>query len=137
LADRIETMATKKRKYEDKKREFDAKNQAIAAELGRCATRMRGCSHRKGGTTVAGSRDPLPMGGGDSDVYALIKFRLPNRDWWVNCQRCGAEWLPEDRFTGKPETVIGGISHSQVLMFKTDNTSGGASQFVLQDRNPT
>jgi hypothetical protein len=133
LQDRIETMASKKRKYEEKKREFDAKNQAVAAELGRRATRQRGCSHRKGGTTVAGSRDPLPMGGGDSDTYALVKFKLPNGDWWVTCQRCGAEWFPEDRFTGRPETVIGGISHSQVLMFKTDNTSGGASQFVLQD----
>ena len=133
LQDRLETMAAKKRKFEEKKREFDAQNKAITDELGRRAARQRGCSHRKGGTAMAGSRDPLPVGGGDADVYALIKFKLPNGDWWVSCQRCNAEWYPEDQFTGRPQTVIGGISHEQVLMFKTDNTSGESSQFRLED----
>lgn len=133
LQDRLETMASKKRKIDEKKREFDAKNREILNELGRRAARQRGCSHRKGGTTMAGQRDPLPPQGGDSDKFALIKFRLPNGDWWVTCQRCNAEWFPEDRYTGRPETVIGGISHSQVLMFPTDNSSGESSQFRFED----
>jgi len=133
LQDRLETMAAKKRKLEEKKREFDARNQAIRDELGRRAARQRMCGHRKGGTTRAGQRDPLPPEGGDADVYALIKFQLPTGDWMVICQRCGAEWFPADPWTGKPETVIGGISHSEILMYKTDNTAGGASQFKFED----
>ncbi len=133
LQDRLETMASKKRKFDEKKREYEAKNRQLLDELGRRAARQRGCSHRKGGTTQAGSRDPLPAQGGDAEKFALIKFRLPNGDWWVNCQRCGAEWFPQDSFTGRPETIIGGISHSQVLMLPTDNTSGESSQFGLED----
>lgn len=133
LADRLETMAAKKRKNDVRRQELLAKNKSLQDEMARNNARQRGCSHRKGGTTVAGTRDPLPTQGGDSDRYALIKFQLPNGDWWVQCQRCAAEWLPEDAITGRPETVIGGISHSQVLMFPTDNTAGGASQFVIED----
>lgn len=133
LAEKIENLAARKRKLAQKKSEFDAKNREILMELRRRAARMVGCSHRKGGTAVAGQRNPLPEGGGDADVFALLKHQLPTGDWLVTCQRCGAEWMPADRFTGKPATVIGGFTYKDALLARTDNSPSKSAVFKLED----
>jgi hypothetical protein len=51
----------------------------------------------------------------------------------VQCQRCAAEWYAADPFTGRPATVIGGISYKEALNFRTDNTSSRSCVFKYED----
>ena len=130
LAERLEKSEEKKRKIRDNKERFEASMKRIAIDLARIAARQRGCSHRKGGLA---SREGLPVEGGNDDNYALLKHQLPSGDWMVTCQRCAAEWFPEDRFTGRPATVIGGFTYRDALMARTDNSPSKSSQFRFED----
>jgi hypothetical protein len=133
LEDRVQTMAAKKKARDAKRAEYLAKTDEILKELARRAGRQRQCSHRKGGTSVRGQSMPLPYEGGDADTYALIKHQLPGGEWWILCQRCGAEWFPEDKFTGRPATVIGGFSWKDAMLARTDNAMSKSAVFVFED----
>lgn len=134
IAERLEKSEAKKQKIRENKERFEASMRRIAIDLARIASRQRGCSHRKGGVA---SREGLPVQGGNDDNYALLKHQLPSGDWMVTCQRCAAEWFPEDRFTGRPATVIGGFTYRDALMARTDNSPSKSSQFRFEDhRSP-
>jgi hypothetical protein len=133
LQERREKSEERVRKVTEKKREFQAKMKALAEELARRTAQQRGCSHRKGGTIQAGSHGKLPLEGGDADVYAVLKHQLPTGQWMIQCQRCAAEWYAADPFTGKPATVIGGITYKQALAFRTDNAPSKSCVFRYQD----
>ncbi len=130
LAERFEKSEAKREKIRENKARFEAAMQRIAMDLARIAARQRGCSHRKGG--LAG-REGLPVEGGNDENFALLKHQLPSGDWLVTCQRCAAEWTPEDRFTGKPATTIGGFSYRDALMARTDNTPSKSAVFQFED----
>jgi len=137
LQERLEKSEAKQAKIAEKKREFEAKMKAISYDLARKRAMQRGCSHRKGGQIQAGSKGQLPLEGGDSDMFAVIKHQLPSGDWMIQCQRCGAEWLPADRFTGRPASIIGGITYRQALAFRSDNTPSKSCVFNFRDlRSP-
>lgn len=134
LDEKIEAMAGRKRKKEQKLSEFNMKNRQIAAELGRRASSQRICQHRKGGVTIPGTANPLPPEGGDSDMFSIIKHQMPGGEWVIFCSRCGAEWWPANKFTGQPETVIGGYSWRYMLAARTDNASSKSAVFNFEDR---
>jgi hypothetical protein len=131
LAERLENSEERKRKKRERKEQFEAAMRALGLELARRRARQKGCSHRKGGLA---SREGLPVEGGNGDSYALLKHQLPSGDWWVTCQRCAAEWYPEDRFTGRPATVIGGFTYKDALMAPTDNSPSKSCVFRLEDQ---
>jgi len=134
LSERLEKSEEKRRKIQENKTRFEAAMRRIQMDLARIYARQRGCSHRKGG--LAG-REGLPVEGGNDDNYALLKHQLPSGDWLVTCQRCAAEWLPEDRFSGRPATVIGGFTYRDALMARTDNSPSKSAIFRLEDhRSP-
>jgi hypothetical protein len=130
LAERLEKSEERKRKKQERKEQFEAAMRAIQMELARRQARQRGCSHRKGGVAERGAKE-LPNG--TDGVFALLKHQLPSGDWWILCQRCGGEWYPEDRFTGKPATIIGGFSYRDALMAPTDNSPSKSCVFRLED----
>jgi len=133
LTDRLETMATKKRVKDQKRAEYQAKSREILTELARRAAQQRGCSHRKGGTARSGSAKALPIEGGDSDMYAIIKHKMPTGQWWCLCARCGAEWWPKDKYTGRPATIIGDFTYEMALAARSDNTPSGSVVFQFED----
>src|SRR5580693_3551772 len=114
LEDRLEQAQTKKRKKQENRDRFEAAMKAITEELRRRKIRHTGCSHRKGGV---GNREyGLPFEGGDSDTFAFIKHLLPDKTWFVLCQRCGAEFRDQNRITGEPATKIGDWTFEMALM---------------------
>ena len=131
LEDRLEQAQTKKRKKKEQREQFEAAMKALSTELRRRRIRQTGCSHRKGG--VGNRTEGLPAAGGDSEVFAFIKHLLPDRTWFVLCQRCGAEFRDANRFTGEPATKIGDWTFEMALMARTDNHESHSSLFNLED----
>lgn len=132
LEEKSEQLQDRKRKKQAKREEFEAKNRELLNQLARIAAKQRNCTHRKGGMGQ-GVGHPEPISPGDSDVYAVIKHQLPNGDWLVMCQRCGAEWMPQDKWSGRPASVIGGITYKEALQFRTDNTPSKSCVFNFND----
>lgn len=136
LDNRLEEAATKKRKKDEKRLQFEAAMKALTEELRRRKIRQTGCSHRKGG--IGNRVEGLPAAGGDSDVFAFIKHRLPDGTWFCLCQRCGAEFRDENKITGEPATKIGDWTFEMALTSRTDNQESHSSQFVITDnRTPS
>lgn len=92
------------------------------------------CNHRKGGR----GPDAIMRGQGDDASYAIIKHRLPHREFMALCQRCGKEWMPPNKWN-----VEGGVlkpllaTHGPNPMdnwewavnINTDNTPSASSDF--------
>jgi hypothetical protein len=129
LEERREAQQKRYAKKATQKAELEAKMRAIALELARRETIQRGCNHKKGGV----GKEAVIHGQGTDENYSLLKHQLPTGDWFIQCQRCGGEWYPEDRFTGRPATVIGGFTYRDALMARTDNSPSKSSVFKFTD----
>ena len=129
LEERLETQTKRKNKRLELKREFDAKMRAIAVALAQREMAQRRCNHKKGGLGV----EAVINGQGTDENYALLKHQLSDKTWFVQCQRCGAEWRPANRFTGESETVIGGFTYRDALKARTDNSPSKSCVFDLVD----
>jgi hypothetical protein len=92
------------------------------------------CNHRKGGR----GPDAVMRGQGDDASYALIKHRLPHREFMVLCQRCGKEWHPANKWNVengvlKPLAATSGPGQfdnwSWAIQANSDNTPSASSDF--------
>jgi hypothetical protein len=129
LEEKIEAQTKRRSKKLELKREFEAKLRAIQVFLAQREALQRGCNHKKGGV----GKEAVIHGQGTDENYALLKHQLPSGDWLIQCQRCSGEWYPEDRFTGRPATTIGGFTYRDALMARTDNSPSKSAVFKFTD----
>lgn len=95
------------------------------------------CNHRKGGR----GPDAVMRGQGDDASYALIKHRLPHKEFMVLCQRCGKEWMPANKWNTengvlKPLAATSGPNPidnwSWAIQANSDNTPSASSDFSFE-----
>ena len=86
------------------------------------------CNHRKGGR----GPDAVMRGQGDDASYALIKHRLPHREFMVLCQRCGKEWMPANKWNvenGVLRPTPASEGWDWAIQANSDNTPSASSDF--------
>jgi DNA-binding transcriptional MerR regulator len=104
--------------------ELRTKMVAIQQMMSQRANIQAHCSHKKGGTGVAA----VLKGEGTSTNYAVIKHKMPDGRYWICCTRCLKEWHAANKLDGTPETE----GYREALMWPTDNTASGSSQFTFE-----
>jgi hypothetical protein len=90
------------------------------------------CNHRKGGMGA----DAVMRGMGQDGAYAVIKHRLPHREFMVLCQRCGKEWHPANKWNvenGEIKPLPASEGWAEAMNYPSDNSPSASSDFAFQE----
>lgn len=121
----------------DRQAKYDVAESKRIATLQFLASRKANqdrCNHRKGGR----GPDAVMRGQGDDASYALIKHKLPCREFMILCQRCGKEWHPANKWNVengvlRPIEATSGPNQmdnwSWAMQANSDNTPSASSTF--------
>lgn len=114
--------------------DYEAANAKRIATLQFLASRKANqdrCNHRKGGR----GPEAVMKGQGDDGSYAIIKHRLPSREFMALCQRCGKEWMPANKWNiegGQIKVIPATEGWDWAINVPTDNSPSASSDFNFQ-----